>query len=155
MNQVEQALAELGLQIPPLPTAAGAYVGYKQAGNLVFISGQLPLKDGKPVLTGKLGQDVSTEQGYELARVCALNILAQLNAAVGGDWSRVVQAVRLGGFVARVPEYSDAPKCINGASELFAKVFGAAGAHARAAVGVASLPGNMPVEVEATFEVKN
>jgi enamine deaminase RidA (YjgF/YER057c/UK114 family) len=154
MRQIEQTLAELGLALPQPSTAAAAYVGFKKSGNLVFISGQLPLKDGKPTQTGKLGQDVSTEQGYAAARQCALNILAQLKAAVGGDWDKVVQAVRLGGFVACVPEYTDAPKCVNGASELIVKLFGDAGPHARAAVGVASLPANVSVEVEATFEIR-
>jgi enamine deaminase RidA (YjgF/YER057c/UK114 family) len=154
MRPIEQTLTELGLALPPPATAAAAYVGFKKSGNLVFISGQLPLKDGKPTQTGKLGQGVTTEQGYEAARQCALNILTQLKAAVGGDWDKVVQVVRLGGFVACVPEYTDAPKCVNGASELIVRLFGDAGTHARAAIGVASLPANVSVEVEATFEIR-
>jgi enamine deaminase RidA (YjgF/YER057c/UK114 family) len=152
--EIEKKLAELGLELPPPVAPVAAYVGYKKSGNLVFVSGQLPLKGGKPTQTGKLGAGVTTEQGYEAARQCALNILSQLKSAVGGDWSKVVQVIRLGGFVACVPEYVDAPKCINGASELMVKLFGEAGEHARAAVGVASLPANVSVEVEATFEIK-
>jgi enamine deaminase RidA (YjgF/YER057c/UK114 family) len=151
---IEKTLAELGLELPPLVAPVAAYVGYKKSGNLVFVSGQLPLKNGKPTQTGKLGAGVTTEQGYEAAKQCALNILAQLKAAVGGDWSKVVQVVRLGGFVACVPDYVDAPKCVNGASELMVKLFGDAGSHARAAVGVASLPANVSVEVDAIFEIK-
>jgi enamine deaminase RidA (YjgF/YER057c/UK114 family) len=151
---VEQTLAGLGLTLPTPAAPVAAYVGFKRAGNLVIVSGQLPLKDGKPTLTGKLGAEVITEQGYAAAQQCALNLLAHLKTALGGDWSKLVQVVRIGGFVACVPEYTDAPKCINGASELMVKVFGDAGTHARAAVGVASLPLNVPVEVEATFEVR-
>jgi enamine deaminase RidA (YjgF/YER057c/UK114 family) len=153
-RNVEKTLADLGLALPVPAAPVAAYVGFKKTGNLVIVSGQLPLKDGKPVLTGKLGAEVTTEQGYAAAQQCGLNLLAHLMNAVGGDWSKVVQVVRLGGFVACVPGYTDAPKCINGASELMVKVFGDAGTHARAAVGVASLPLNVPVEVEAMFEVK-
>lgn len=154
MNRdIEKTLAGLGLELSPAPAPVAAYVGYKRSGNLVIISGQLPLKNGKPTQTGKLGGGVNTQQGYEAAQQCALNILAHLKAAVGGDWNKVVQVVRLGGFVACVPEYVDAPKCVNGASELMVKVFGDAGTHARAAVGVASLPLDASVEVEAIFEV--
>jgi enamine deaminase RidA (YjgF/YER057c/UK114 family) len=153
-RDIEKTLTELGLELPPLVAPVAAYVGFKKTGNLVIVSGQLPLKNGKPTQTGKLGAGVTTEQGYEAAKQCGLNILAQLKAAVGGDWDKVVQVVRLGGFVACVPDYTDAPKCINGASELMVKLFGDAGSHARAAVGVASLPANVSVEVEAMFEVK-
>jgi enamine deaminase RidA (YjgF/YER057c/UK114 family) len=153
-RDIEKTLTELGLELPPLVAPVAAYVGFKKTGNLVIVSGQLPLKNGKPTQTGKLGAGVTTEQGYEAAKQCGLNILAQLKAAVGGDWDKVVQVVRLGGFVACIPDYTDAPKCINGASELMVKLFGDAGSHARAAVGVASLPANVSVEVEAIFEVK-
>jgi enamine deaminase RidA (YjgF/YER057c/UK114 family) len=152
-SNIENTLKELGLELPVPAAPVAAYVGFKKAGNLVIVSGQLPLKNGKPTFTGKLGAEVTTEQGYAAAQQCGLNLLALLKTAVGGDWSKVVQVVRLGGFVACVPEYVDAPKCINGASELMVKVFGDAGTHARAAVGVASLPLNVPVEVDAIFEV--
>jgi enamine deaminase RidA (YjgF/YER057c/UK114 family) len=151
---VESKLKELDLTLPAAPPAAGSYVGYKISGNLVFVSGQLPIKDGKPMLAGKSGADVSIEAAYQAAQQCALNVLAQLKLALGGDWTRFVQVVRLGGFVSCVPEFTDAPKVVNGASDLMAKVFGPAGAHARAAVGVASLPAGVPVEIEAVFEIK-
>jgi enamine deaminase RidA (YjgF/YER057c/UK114 family) len=154
MPDIEKKLAELNLQLPVPPAALGAYVGFKRSGNLVFVSGQLPLKDGKPIFTGRVGKDVTTEQGYEAGKQCALNLLAHLKIAVGGDWDKVVQVVRVGGFVASDPGYVDAPKCINGASELLVTLFGDAGKHARAAVGVLTLPANVPVEVEALFEIK-
>jgi enamine deaminase RidA (YjgF/YER057c/UK114 family) len=153
-HNVEQTLAGLGLTLPTPAAPVAAYVGFKKSGNFVIVSGQLPLKDGKPTITGKLGAEVTTEQGYAAAQQCGLNLLAHLKTALGGDWSKLLQVVRIGGFVACVPEYIDAPKCINGASELMVKVFGDAGTHARAAVGVAALPLNVPVEVEAMFEVK-
>ena len=150
---VDKKLAELGLALPAPAAAAGSYVGYKKVGNLVFVSGQLPMKDGKPTLVGKLGADVTIEAAYEAAQQCALNVLAQLKLAVADDWTRFVQVVRLGGFVNCVPTFNDAPKVVNGASDLMVKVFGPMGAHARAAVGVASLPAGVPVEIEAVFEI--
>jgi enamine deaminase RidA (YjgF/YER057c/UK114 family) len=150
---VDKKLAELGLVLPAIPAAAGSFVGYKKVGNLVFISGQLPMKGDKPVLVGKLGAGVSIEAAYEAAQQCALNVLAQLKLALANDWTRFVQVVRLGGFVNCVPEFNDAPKVVNGASDLMVKVFGPAGAHAREAVGVASLAAGVPVEIEAVFEI--
>jgi enamine deaminase RidA (YjgF/YER057c/UK114 family) len=152
---LDAQLAKLGLVLPDAPAAAGSYVGYKISGNLVFVSGQLPMKDGKPMLVGKLGADVSIEAAYQAAQQCALNVLAQLKLALANDWTSFVQVVRLGGFVNCVPEFNDAPKVVNGASDLMAKVFGPAGAHARAAVGVASLPAGVPVEIEAVFEIRS
>lgn len=151
---VDAQLAKLGLVLPAAPAAAGSYVGYKISGNLVFISGQLPMKDGKPMLVGKLGADVSIEAAYQAAQQCALNVLAQLKLAIANDWTRFVQVIRLGGFVNCVPEFNDAPKVVNGASDLMANVFGPTGAHSRAAVGVASLPAGVPVEIEAVFEIR-
>jgi enamine deaminase RidA (YjgF/YER057c/UK114 family) len=150
---VEEKLAELGLSLPIAPAAAGSYVGYKKVGNLVFVSGQLPIKDGKPILVGKLGAGVSIDAAYEAAQQCALNVLAHLKVALANDWTRIVQVVRLGGYVNCVAEFNDAPKVVNGASDLMVKVFGSVGAHARAAVGVASLPAGVPVEIEAVFEI--
>ncbi len=152
---VEKKLAELSLRLPTAAAPTASYVGFKRSGNLVFVSGQLPLKDGRLTLIGKVDKDVSVEAAYQAAQQCALNILAQLKDAIGGDWTRVVQAVRVGGFVNCVPEFVDAPKVVNGASDIIVKVFGASGAHARAAVGVASLPAGAAVEVEATFEVRS
>ena len=150
---IEAKLKDLNITLPDAPPAAGSYVGYKKAGGLVFVSGQLPMRNGKPALVGKLGAGIGIEQAYEAAQLCALNVLAQLKLALNGDWTRFVQVVRVGGFVNCMPEFADAPKVVNGASDLMVKVFGAAGTHARAAVGVASLPANVAVEIEAVFEV--
>jgi enamine deaminase RidA (YjgF/YER057c/UK114 family) len=128
---VDKKPAELGLALPSVPAAAGSFVGYKKVGNLVFVSGQLPMKGDKPMLVGKLGGGVSIEGAYEAAQQCALNILAQLQLALANDWTRFVQVVRLGGFVNCVPEFNDAPKVVNGASDLMVKVFGSSGTHAR------------------------
>jgi enamine deaminase RidA (YjgF/YER057c/UK114 family) len=151
---IEEKLAELGLTLPTASTPAASYVGFKIFGNMLIVSGQLPIKDGKPTLTGKLGDGVSVEEAYAAARQCALNILAQVKVALAGDWGRLVQGVRLGGFVACTPSFTEAPKIVNGASDLMVKVFGPAGMHARAAIGVASLPADVAVEVEAMFEIK-
>ena len=151
---LQEKLSEMGLALPTLPAAAASYVGFKVIGNQVVVSGQLPLLDGRPVLTGKLAAEADIGKAYVAAQHCALNVLAQLNVAIGGDWSRFVQVVRLGGFVACTPSFIDAPKVVNGASDLMTRLFGDAGAHARAAVGVASLPLDVSVEIEATFEIR-
>jgi len=151
---LEQKLAGLNLALPELSIGAASFVGYKRTGNLVFISGQLPLKNGKPTLVGRLGDGVSIDEAYAAAQQCTLNVLAQLKLAVNGDWSRVVQFVRVGGFVRCTPDFADSPKVVNGASDLLIQVFGAVGEHARAAVGVSSLPANVPVEIEAIVEIR-
>jgi enamine deaminase RidA (YjgF/YER057c/UK114 family) len=150
---MEKKLAEMQLALPEIATGNASFVGYKRSGNLIFISGQLPLKDGKPTLIGRLGEDVSIDDAYLAAQQCALNVLAQLKLAVDGNWERVVQIVRLGGFVRCTGDFPDAPKVVNGASDLFVRLFGASGSHARAAVGVSSLPLNVAVEIEATIEI--
>lgn len=153
MDYVDRTLSEVGLALPSLSSTAAAYVGFKRSGNLVVVSGQLPLKDGLPLFKGKLGQNISTEQGYEAAQHCALNVLAQLKIAIDGDWDKIVQFIRVGGFVASTSDYVDAPKCVNGASELFLRLFGERGKHARAAIGVVALPADVPVEIEAIVEI--
>jgi enamine deaminase RidA (YjgF/YER057c/UK114 family) len=124
---------------------------YSIAGNMVIISGQLPLKEGEVTFKGKVGQDLSLEEGQAAARLCAINILTQLKMACAGDLTRVKQCVRLGGFVNCGPNFTDQPKVINGASDLMVDVFGNAGRHARAAVGINALPLGAAVEVEAMF----
>lgn len=147
-------LAELGITLPTVAPPAGAYVPARRAGSLVFTAGQIPLVDGKPAATGKVGADdgVTPEQGRELARLCALNALAAVDALVGID--SVVGVVKVVGFVASAPRFVGQPAVVNGASELFAEVFGEAGQHARSAVGVAELPLDAPVEVEIIVEVR-
>ncbi|MFO7191262.1 MULTISPECIES: RidA family protein [Thermocrispum] len=144
-------LDELGIALPPVPTPAGAYVPAVRSGSLVYTSGQVPLRDGKPLATGKVGADVSPEQAKDLARTCALNALAAVDALVGLD--SVVRVVKVVGFVASAEGFGGQPGVINGASELLGEVFGEAGQHARSAVGVAELPLNVPVEVELIVEV--
>jgi enamine deaminase RidA (YjgF/YER057c/UK114 family) len=154
MSQAEQKLAALGLELPVAAAPVANYVGYTVSGKTVYISGQLPFRDGKVAYAGRLGAELSVEEGYAAGRQCGLNILAQLKAACGGDLDRVARVLRLGGFVNSSPEFTDAPKCVNGASDLMVAVFGDAGRHARAAVGVASLPAGAAVEVDAIVELK-
>ena len=144
-------LNRLGITLPDAPAPAANYVPYVIVGNMVFVSGQLPLVDGKLPVTGHVGKDVTTEQAAEQARQCAINLLAQLNAACGGDLGRVKQVVKLGGFVACSDGFTDQPEVINGASDLMVEVFGDAGRHARFAVGSNTLPRGTCVEVEGTF----
>jgi enamine deaminase RidA (YjgF/YER057c/UK114 family) len=151
MGTALERLNELGLRLPSVATPAGSYVSAVQTGALVYTAGQLPFVDGQLEVTGKVGADVSPERANALARVCALNALAAIDALVGLD--RVVRVVRVGGFVASTPEFTGHPGVINGASDLLVEVFGAAGRHARAAVGVAALPLDAPVEVELIVEI--
>ena len=154
MGNVAKKLSELGIMLPEAPKPVAAYVGFVRHGDLVFVSGQLPFLDGVLVSTGLLGRDVTTVEAANAARQCAINILAQMHAACESDLDRIVRCVRLGGFVASVPEYTDHPKVVNGASELMAQALGDKGVHARAAVGVACLPLNASVEVEAVFAIR-
>ena len=149
---IETRLAELGLTLPEPAAPVAAYVPVVVAGGLAHVSGQLPFIDGK-LVTGRLGEDVSVEEGYAAARACGLMLLAQLKAVLG-SLDRVEQVVKLGGFVNSTGEFTDQPKVVNGASELMAKVFGDAGKHARSAVGVPVLPLGAAVEVDVIFAVK-
>lgn len=144
-------LAELGLELPQVAPPAAAYVPAVQTGKHVYVSGQLPTVGGKLLATGKVGAGVSPEQAKDLAQRCALNVLAAVDALVGLE--NVVKVVKVVGFVASAEGFVGQPQVINGASELFGAVFGEAGHHARSAVGVAELPLNTPVEVEAILEV--
>lgn len=149
---VEQRLKDLGITLPVPAAAVANYVPFVVTGNLVFVSGQLPLDNGKPAVLGKLGAEVSVEDGVRGARLCALGLLAQLRAAVG-DLDRVKRVVRLTAFVASTPDFTDQPKVVNGASDLMVEVLGDAGRHARVAVGAPSLPLNVAVEIEGVFEI--
>lgn len=150
---IDARLKELGIELPPASKPGGNYVPFVRTGNLLFISGQVPMVDGKPAWIGHLGQNITIEEGAAAARVCALAILAQAKVALDGDLDRIRQVVKLTGFVSCTPDFRDPPKVVNGASDLFGEVFGAAGQHARAAVGMASLPSGVAVEVEAVLEV--
>lgn len=151
---IASRLAARGIELPEAAAPAANYLPYVQTGNLLFISGQLPLKDGKLTATGLLGKDVDVEAGARAAEICAINILAQAKAALGGDLERIARVVKLGGFVASTPDFTEQHLVINGASNLIADILGEPGKHARAAVGTASLPLNAAVEIEAVIEVK-
>lgn len=151
---IGEKLKEMGIELPPYAKPVATYVPFKVYGNLVVISGQLPIADGHIQHKGQLGKDKTLEEGQEAARLCAINILAVLREAIGGDWSKLKQCVRLGGFVSSIPEFTDHPKVINGASDLMVAILGEKGYHARAAIGCAALPLGASVEIEAMFEIE-
>jgi enamine deaminase RidA (YjgF/YER057c/UK114 family) len=153
MPQIDARLAELGLTLPELVAPFATYVPSVRTGNLLHISGQVST-DGQGGIKGTVGQDVDFETAVQAARVCGMNLLAQMKSALNGDLDRVVRVVKLGGFVQAGPEFYDVPKVINGCSDLMVEVFGEAGRHARSAVGVYKLPLNFAVEVDAVVEVR-
>ena len=154
MAGVADRLAGLGITLPtPMPPMAN-YVPYVRTGTLVVVSGQVPAQDGRIAFTGKLGAELDVAQGQLAARLCFVNVLAHLAAACGGDLDRVAQVVRLGGFVACGPGFTQHALVMNGASDLAAAVFGEAGRHARSTIGVPSLPGDAAVEVEGMFALR-
>ena len=150
---IDSRLAELGIELPQASAPAANYVPYTISGNNVYISGQVPVSDGELKFIGKLGEDHDVDSGYQAARLCGLNIIAQLKAACGGDLDRVVRCLKLGGFVNSTPTFGDQPKVINGASDLMVEVFQDKGRHARFAVSAANLPFGVAVEVDAVFEI--
>jgi enamine deaminase RidA (YjgF/YER057c/UK114 family) len=152
MSAVEDKLAALGLALPDVVPPVAAYQPAVRSGAYVHTSGQLPMVDGKLPATGKVGAEVTPEDAYELARICALNALAAVKS-VTGDLDSIARVVKVVGFVASVPDFTGQPAVINGASELLGQVLGEAGAHARSAVGVTALPLNAPVEVEIQVEL--
>lgn len=152
MSDVNQTLADLGITLPDAPAPAANYVPFVQSGNLVFVSGQVSM-DANGLVRGKLGENMSVEDAQKAARLCALNLLAQVSAACEGDLNRVARVVKLTGFVNATPDFNQHPQVVNGASDLMAEVFGDAGRHARAAVGSSSLPLGVAVEVEGIFEI--
>jgi len=152
-GSVEKKLASLGVSLPTAAAPVANYVPYVRSGNLLVVSGQLCFgSDGELVAKGQLGGGVSMDDGQKAARACAINLLAQLKAALG-DLDKVTRVVRLGGFINSTPGFADGPKVMNGASDLMVEVFGDKGRHARSTVGVAALPANAAVEVEGQFEV--
>ncbi len=150
---IDARMSKLGITLPEAAAPVANYVGYVKTGNLVFVSGQITLKDGKPMYLGKVGAEISLEDGQNAAKLCAVNIVAQLKAACDGDLDRVRRIVKLGGFVNSTPEFTDQPKVINGASDLMVAVFGDKGKHARAAVSAGSLPLGVAVEIDAVVEI--
>jgi enamine deaminase RidA (YjgF/YER057c/UK114 family) len=154
MTSIDARLKELGIELPQPAKPVANYVPWVRTGNLVFTAGQVPLKDGKIEYQGKIGREFTVEEGAAAARQCAINILAQVKDACGGNLEKVKRCVKVVGFVNGVPEFADHPKVINGASDLLVSVLGDRGKHARSAVGSGSLPVNVAVEVEAIFEVE-
>jgi enamine deaminase RidA (YjgF/YER057c/UK114 family) len=151
-GRIEARLKELGISLPSAAAPAANYLPYVLTGNLIFVSGQLPFEDGQIRHKGTVGAEVSITVGALAARLCALNLIAQVKSAIG-DLDRVARVVKLTGFVASAPTFTEQPKVMNGASDLMVEVFGDPGRHARAAVGVAALPLGVPVEVDGVFEV--
>ena len=139
--------------MPDAPDPVGSYVAIKIAGNLLYISGQISMNDKSELIKGKLGKELNTKEGYDAAKRCALNIIAQAKKACGGDLSKIKSCIKLTGFVNSTDDFIEQPKVINGASDLIASVFGDIGKHSRAAVSVNSLPLGVAVEVEAIFEL--
>ena len=154
-NIIDQRLKELNIELDDASVPAGSYVPYVITNNLVFISGQLPFIDGKLTIKGKVGDNVSLDDAVKMSEACAKALLSQLKAACNGNLDKVNKVVKLGGFVASTPNFTDQPKVINGASDLIVNIFGDKGKHSRFAVGVAALPLNVPVEIDGIFEIED
>ena len=154
-NIIDQRLKELNIELDDASVPAGSYVPYVITNNLVFISGQLPFINGKLTIKGKVGDNVSLDDAVKMSEACAKALLSQLKAACNGNLDKVNKVVKLGGFVASAPNFTDQPKEINGASDLIVNIFGDKGKHSRFAVGVAALPLNVPVEIDGIFEIED
>lgn len=154
MSITLEKIQSLNISLPKPATPVANYVGYVKSGNMVFISGQLPIKDGKLQFIGKVGKEISIEDAIKAAQLCTINILSQLNDACANNLDKVKKCIKLGIFVNGIEEFADHPKVANGASDLIADIFGDKGKHARAAVGSGSLPFNVSVEVDAIFEIE-
>lgn len=151
---VDKKLQNLGINLPEVLAPVANYVGFVKSGNMVFVSGQLPIENGQLKYVGKVGSQISTDEAKVAAKICAINIISQIKSACGGDLEKVKRCVKLGVFVNGDANFTDHPLVANGASDLMVEVFGEAGKHARAAVGSGSLPRGVAVEVDAIFEVK-
>lgn len=149
---IEQKLKELGITLPVPPKPAGSYIPVVRSGNLVFVSGQIPMQDGKVMFTGKVPTERTVEEAQQAAKLCAVNILAQLKANIG-SLDKISRIVRVSGFVNAAQDFAEHPKIINAASDLFFEIFGENGKHSRIAVGVSSLPLNSTVEIDMTVEI--
>lgn len=154
MQNLDAILANLGLSLPAPAKPIAAYIPAVQSGNQLFISGQVPQRDGQPIHTGPIPSKTTLEQGQEAAKLCVLQALAIVKDHLKGDWSRLVRVVKLGAFIQSDPGYGDQPKVANGASEFLQQIMGDAGTHARSAIGTHSLPRNTSVEIDFIFEIK-
>lgn len=151
---IETRLQELGIELPETAAPAANYIPYVVSGKLVFVSGQITLSNGEILYKGRVGDNLSVDEGYQAARLCALNLLAQVKEAAGGNLDNVARVVKLGGFVNSKPDFTNQPEVINGASDLMVEVFGDTGRHARFAVSAGALPRDVAVEVDGIFELK-
>ena len=154
MHIFEENINKLDLKIPDLPSPLANYVPYKVSDNTVYVSGQGPVIDGKIIYSGKVGNDISQEEGVKAAELCCINIIAALKSSINGDWNRLDTFLKLGGFVNCDNDFSDQPKIINGASDLLVNIFGDKGRHSRFAVGSNALPLNISVEIDAIIKIK-
>ena len=152
---VDEKIKQLGLELPPVSKPIANYVKYVRTGNLIFLAGHGPSKTDGTNITGKVGKELSIEQGYEAAKIAALSLIATLKDALGGDLSKVKRIVKVNGYVNCLPDFTDHPKVINGCSDLLVALFGEKGKHARAAMGMVSLPSNIAVEIEMIVEVED
>lgn len=150
---IHKKLAEQGLELPKAAAPAANYVPYVISGKHIFVAGQIPFLNGEKMHMGRLGDNLGVDEGRKAAQACALNILGQVDAAINGDWSKIKRCVKLGAFVNCVPDFTDHPAVVNGASDLMVAVLGDAGKHARFAVGAPSLPLGVAVEIDAIFEL--
>lgn len=153
MTTITEKLSQMGITLPQVSLPAANYVPCAISGNTLFVSGQLPMEDGKPQFIGKVGREYSIEEGQACAKLCGVNILAHVQNALGGDLSRIKKLIRLGVFVNAPDDFTDHPKVANGVSDMMVELFGEQGKHARFAVGVSGLPFGVAVEVDATFEI--
>ncbi|MDA0997051.1 MAG: RidA family protein [Proteobacteria bacterium] len=153
-GKIDSRLKQLGIELPNAAAPAANYIPFVISGKLVFTSGQITFWNGELKYKGRLGADLSQDDGYQAARLCALNLLAQLKVAAGGDLDNVARVVKLGGFVNSTPDFTNQPEVINGASDLMVEVFGDTGRHARFAVSAPTLPRGVAVEIDGVFELK-
>ena len=154
MHIFEENIKKLDLKIPDLPSPLANYVPYKVSDNTVYVSGQGPVIDGRIIYSGKVGNEISQEEGVKAAELCCINIIAALKSSINGDWNRLDTFLKLGGFVNCDNDFSDQPKIINGASDLLVNIFGDKGRHSRFAVGSNALPLNISVEIDAIIKIK-
>ena len=151
---VDQRLAKLGITLPAAPVPAAHYLPWVVSGNQLFIAGQAPIRDGKYQFVGRVGAEVTPEDAHAAARLCAVNLLAQVKTACGGDWTRFVKGVRICGYISSAPDFFDYPKVLDGCSDLLFEAWGDAGMHVRTVVGVSGLRFNVPIVVDAVFEIR-
>ena len=154
MHVFEENIKQLGIEIPDMPNALANYVPYRLSDSIVYVSGQAPVMNGKLIYKGKVGNDISIEDGIKAAELCCINIISVLKKSINGDWNKLDNFLKLGGFVNCNSDFVDQPQIINGASDLLVKVFGEQGKHSRFAVGSNSLPMNISVEIDAIIKIK-